>query len=142
MSCPTWDIVFISHLKEKKNHSLETTHNRSVPLSHFFVVIQSLSHVKLFVTPWTTAFPYYPLSFTTFQGLLKFKSIESVMLSTHPILCHPLLLCLQSFSASGSFPMSRLFTSGGQIIGASVSASVPLMNIQGWFPLGLTRLIL
>ena len=44
----------------------------------------------------------------------------------------------QSFPASGSFPMSQLFASGGQNIGASVSASVLPMNIQGWFPLGLT----
>ena len=44
--------------------------------------------------------------------------------------------CLQSFSAPGSFPMSRLFVSGGQSIGASVSASVLPMNIQGCFPLG------
>ena len=49
------------------------------------------------------------------------------------------LSCLQSFPASGSFPVSRLFTSSGQSIGAS--ASVLPMNIQGWFPLGLTGLI-
>ena len=49
--------------------------------------------------------------------------------------------CLHSFQASGSFPMSRLFTSDGQRIGASASASVLPMNIQGWFPLGLTDLI-
>ena len=48
---------------------------------------------------------------------------------------------LQSFPASGSFPMSRLFASGGQSIGASASASVLPMNIQGWFSLGLTGLI-
>ena len=48
---------------------------------------------------------------------------------------------LQSFPASGSFPMSRLLTSGGQSIGASASTSVLPMNIQGWFPLGLTVLI-
>ena len=47
----------------------------------------------------------------------------------------------QSFPASGSFPMNQLFTSGGQNTGASSSASVFLMNIQGWFPLGLTGLI-
>ena len=59
--------------------------------------------------------------------------------------CHPTISssvvpfsCLQFFPASGSFPMSWLFTSGGQSIGASVSASVLPMNIQGWFPLGLT----
>ena len=63
--------------------------------------------------------------------------------------CHPTILssvvlfsyCLQSFSASGSFPMSQLFVSGGQITGASVSASVLPVNIQGSFPLGLTGLI-
>ena len=52
----------------------------------------------------------------------------------------PFALCLQSFPASGSFPMSHLFASGGQSIGALASASVLLMNIQGWFPLGLTGL--
>ena len=53
----------------------------------------------------------------------------------------PLSSCLQSFPASGSFPISCFFTSGGQTIGASASASVLPMNIQGWFPLGLTGLI-
>ena len=53
----------------------------------------------------------------------------------------PFSSCLQSFLASGSFPVSQLFTSGGQSIGASVLASVLPMNIQGWFPLGLTGLI-
>ena len=63
--------------------------------------------------------------------------------------CHPTISssvapfssCPQSFPASGSFSVSRLVTSGGQSIGASVSASVLLMNIQGWFPLELTCLI-
>ena len=50
----------------------------------------------------------------------------------------PFSSCPQCFPASGSFPISRLFTSGGQSIGASASASVFPMNIQGWFPLGLT----
>ena len=60
--------------------------------------------------------------------------------------CHPTISssvipfsCLQSFPASGSFPVSPFFTSGGQSTGAS--ASVLLMNIQDWFPLGLTGLI-
>ena len=53
-------------------------------------------------------------SFTLFQSLLKFMSIELVMLSNHLILSCPLLLWLQSFPASESFPMSQLFTSGGQ----------------------------
>ena len=49
--------------------------------------------------------------------------------------------CLQSFQASGSFSMSQLFNSGGQIIGASASAAVLPMNIQDWFPLRVTGLI-
>ena len=49
--------------------------------------------------------------------------------------------CLQSFPASGSFPLSQLFTSGGQSTGASASEIVLPMNIQGWFHLGLTGLI-
>ena len=63
--------------------------------------------------------------------------------------CHPAIAfsvlpfsaCLQSFPASGSFPMSQLFTSGGQSIGASASEPVLPMNIQGWFPLRVTSLI-
>ena len=62
--------------------------------------------------------------------------------------CHPAIpssfipfsSCLQSFPASGSFPMSQFFTSGGQSIGVSASASVLLINIQDWFPLRLTGL--
>ena len=50
----------------------------------------------------------------------------------------PFCSCPESFPASGSFLLSQLFTSGGQSIGASASASVLPMNIQGWFPLGLT----
>ena len=53
----------------------------------------------------------------------------------------PFSSCPQSFPASGSFPLSQLFTSGGQSIGASTSASVLPMNIQDWFPLKLTGLI-
>ena len=52
----------------------------------------------------------------------------------------PFSFCLQSFPAPGSFPVSWLFTSSGQSIGASPSASVLPKNIQGWFPLGLTGL--
>ena len=63
--------------------------------------------------------------------------------------CHPTILssvipfssCLQSFLASGSFPSSHFFTSGGQSVGASASASVLPVNIQNWFLLGLTDLI-
>ena len=60
------------------------------------------------------------------------------MPSNHLILCCPFSSCLQSIPASESFPMSQFFTSGGQSIGASASALVLPMNIQDWFPLGLT----
>ena len=68
--------------------------------------------------------------------LLKFMSIESVMQSSHLILCIRFSSSLQSFPASGSFPLSQFFTSGGQWIGVSASASVLPVNIQDWFPLG------
>ena len=54
----------------------------------------------------------------------------------HYILCHPLLLLPWNLPASGSVQMSQIFTSGGQSIGVSASASVLPMNIQGWSPLG------
>ena len=89
-------------------------------------------------TPWIAPCQA-SLSFTVFPTLLKLMSIESGMLSNHLILCPPFSSCPESFPASRSFPKSRLFASGGQSIGASVSV-IPI-NIQGWFPLGLTGLI-
>ena len=80
------------------------------------------------------------LSVTNSQSLLKLLFIKSVIPSNHLILCFPFSSCLQSFPASGSFPTSQVFTSGAQSIGASTSTSVLPMNIQGWFPLGLTGL--
>ena len=61
----------------------------------------------------------------------------------HPIISSsvtPISFCLQSFPASGSFPVSQFFATGGQNIGASAPAPVLPMNIQDWFPLGLTGL--
>ena len=66
---------------------------------------QSLSHLQLFVTSWTTAHQT-SLSDINTQSLLKLMCIKSVMPSSHLILCHPLLLLVQSFPASGSFPVS------------------------------------
>ena len=69
-------------------------------------------------------------------------SIESMMPSNHFILCHPLLLLPSIlYPVSGSFPLSLLFMSGGQSIGALASASALPVNSQVWFPLGLTGLI-
>ena len=98
------------------------------------VDIQSLSHLWLFVNLWTVACQA-PLPSTISWSLLRFMSIELVIwtISSSAI---PFSSCLQSFPASGSFPVSWLFTSHGQSIGTSTSASALPKNIQGWFPLG------
>ena len=94
-------------------------------------VVQSLSPVQLFAIPWTAVYQATLFS-TVSQTLLQFMSIELVMLSNHCILCHPLLLLPSIFArASGAFPVSQFFTSGGQHIGASASASDLPVNIQG-----------
>ena len=102
-----------------------------------FSSVQSLSRVRLLATPWTTACQAF-LSITNSQSSPKSMSIESVMPSNHLILCRPLLLLPSIFPASGSFPMSQLFTAGGQSIGVSASTSVLPMNTQYRSPLGLT----
>ena len=104
------------------------------------VPVQFLSHVRLFATLWTTALQA-SLSITNSQSLLKLMSIASGM---HPTLSSsvvPFSSRLQAFPASGSFPVSPFFPSGGQSIRVSASASVFPMNIQGWFPLGCSGLI-
>ena len=82
--------------------------------------VQSLSRVRLFVTPWIAA-QQASLSITNSQSLLKLMSIKSVMPSSHLILCRPLLLLPPIPPASGSFPMSQLWASGGQSTGVSAS---------------------
>ena len=117
------------------------THRMQGPRWRSFSSVQSLSRVWLFVTPWTAA-RQASLSFTNSCNLLKPMSIELVMPSSHLILCCPLLLPPSIFPASGPFPMSQFFTSGGQSIGASASASALPMNVQDWSPLGCERLLL
>ena len=92
-----------------------------------------ISRVWFFVTLWTAA---CQASLSNSWSLIKLLSLSQW--------CHPTISptvvsvssCLQSFPASGSFPMSRFFASGGQSIGVSASTSVLPMNIQDWFPLG------
>ena len=106
-----------------------------------FTSVQSLSYVWLFATPWTTAHQA-SLSITNCQSLFKLKSIQSWGHPTISSSVIPFSSCLQSLPASGSFPMSQFFVSGGQSIGVSASASVLTMNTQDWFPLqskGLSR---
>ena len=98
---------------------------------HQFSSVQSLSRVWFFVTPWTAAHQA-SLSITNSRSLLKLMSV-TISSSVIPFSTH-----LQSFRASGSFPMSLFFVSGGQSIGVSTSTSVLPRNIQDWFPLGWT----
>ena len=101
--------------------------------------VQSLSRVRLFVTPWTAA-RQASLSITNSWSSLKLTSSQWC----HPAISFsvvPFSSCSQSLPASEFFPVGQLFTSGGQSIGASASASVLLMTIQGLFPLELTGLI-
>ena len=99
--------------------------------------VQSLSHVWLFATPWIAACQA-SLSITNSRSLPKPMSIKSVMPSSHLILCRLLLLLPPILRALESFPMSQLFTWGGQSIGVSASTSVLPMNTHYWFPLGWT----
>ena len=102
--------------------------------------VQLLSHVWLFTVPWAAAFrPPCP---SPVPGV--YSNSGPLSWWWHTTISSSVVLfssCLQSFPASGSFPMSQFFKSGGQSIRASVSASVPPINIQDWFPLGLTGLI-
>ena len=96
--------------------------------------VQSLSHVWLFVTPWTAALP---CASPTAGACSNWCPSSQWCHSTISSSVVP-FSCLQSFPASVSFPVSQFFTPGGQSIGVSTSALVLPLNIQDWFPLGLT----
>ena len=94
-----------------------------------WVLFSRLSCVWLFATPWT-AVHQASLSITNSRSRWCHATISSSVI--------PFSSCLQSFPASGSFPMSQFFPSGGQSIGVSAAASVLPMNTQDWSPLGWT----
>ena len=98
-----------------------------------FSSLQSLSRVRLFATPWITA-QQASLSITNSRSSLRLTSIESVMPSSHLILCRPLLLLPPIPPSTESFPMSQLFTWGGQSTGVSALASFLPKKSQGWSP--------
>ena len=102
--------------------------------------VQLLSHVRLFAIPWTATLQA-SLSITNFQACSNSCPWSWWCHPTISSSVIPFSSCHQSFQASGSFPMSQLFASGGKSIAASVSASVLPMNIQNWLPLGLTGLV-
>ena len=101
-------------------------------LSFFTSVQFSCSVVSDSLQPHGPQHAKASLPITNSWSLLKLMSIELVMPSNHLILCRPLLSRLQFFPASGSYQMSQFFTSGGQSIGVSATASVLPMNIQDW----------
>ena len=105
-----------------------------------FSSVQSLSRVRLFAIPWTAAHQA-SLSITHSRSPPKPMSIQSVMPCNNLLSVIPFSSCHQSFPASGFFPLSQFFKSGGQSIGVSASASVLPMNTQDWSPLGWTAWI-
>ena len=104
-----------------------------------FVVVQWLSHVQFFVTPWMAA-GQASQPFTISQSLLNSGPLSWWSCLIISSSATPFSFCLQSLPGLKFFPMSPLFPPGGQSIEVSASASVLPMNIQGWFPLGLTGL--
>ena len=106
-----------------------------------FSAVQSFIHVQLFVTLGTAA-SQASLSITNSQSLLKLMSFEAVMPSNHLILCRSLLLQSSIFPNIKFSYNESVFAAGGQSTGASASASVLPMNVQSWFPSGLTCFIL
>ena len=111
-----------------------------IPQQLLKVVVQLPSHLQLFSIPWTAAHQA-SRSFTVSWSLLKFMPLSQWCYLTISSSATLFSFGLQSFLASRSFPVSRLFKSAGQRIGVSASASVLPMNIQGWFPFGMTGLI-
>ena len=116
-----------------------------------FISVQLLSHVQHFATPCGLHVgphvgPHVPLCRTPVFPV-HHKLPELTQTHVHRVSdaiqpSHPTFSsCPQSFPASGSFPVNQFFASGGQSIGVSTSASVLPMNIEDWFPLGLTDLI-
>ena len=106
-----------------------------------FSSVQSLSRIRLFVTPKDCSTPGFPVHHQLPESTQTYgHRVSDAIQPSHP-LSFPSPPYLQSFPASGSFLMTHFFTSGGQSIGASASTSVLPMNIEDWLPLGLTGLI-
>ena len=118
-------------------------HSRLLILSLLFVFCCScsVSSVQLFVTPWIAGMPGYPV----LHCFLKLAQTNCPLSQWYDLTISssviPSSSCLQSFPVIGSNESSPTFESGGQNTGASASTSVLQMNIQGWFPLGLTGLM-
>ena len=134
VSCVVLTLFFCQYVVQQ----VGLLHFKCYSYACMFSSVQSLSPVWLFETPWTAA-RQASLSITNSRSLLQPMSIKSVTcppaISSSVV---PFSSCPQSLLASGSFPMSQLFTWGGQSIGVSTSASVLPMNTQDWSPLEWT----
>ena len=129
-------------LSVKCKHFMNITSRSHLTFQFFYYLLLlsvEFSHSVMCnsASPWIAA-SQASLSITSSQSLLKLMSITLVMPSNHRTLCCPFYARLQFFPASGTFPMSQFFTSGGQCIEVSASASVLPRNIQDWFPLAWT----
>ena len=125
-----WDFISGSKMRYITGHQLSADSKQRTVFMWSFSSVRALSHVRLFVTPWTAACQA-SLSITDFWSLPKPMPIELVMPSNHLILCHPLLL------PPLIFPSIRVF-SNESALRVSASASVLPMNIQDWSSLGWT----
>ena len=115
--------------------------NHSLAYKYIVVTVAwSLSRVRLFVTPWTVAHQA-PLSSTISQSLLKFMSIESMMLSNHLILCYPLLLLLSIFPSIRMFSNESVLHIRWPKYWSFSFSNSPSNEYSGWFLLGLTDFI-
>ena len=145
------DLVLVSVKLIRVAESATTTQNSSLAAtcmdcwdkqSSWTLSIPQFSLVAQFnsATPWTAAHQV-SLSITNSWSLVKLIPLSQWCHPTISSSVVPFSSCIQSFPASGSSPVSQFFTSSGQNIGVSASASGLPMTIQDWFPLGLTGLI-
>ena len=125
------------HLRKKGSRSVFAQYCLDCYIFMYVVVVQSLSRVWLFATPWTVA-RKASLSITISRACSNSCPLSWWCCLTISSSVVPFSSCLQCFPASGFFLTSQFFASGGQSIGASASVSVVPMTIQGWFPWGLT----
>ena len=136
MCLKDWQNFLISpHLSPSPNESQKIVYHQAL-----IAVVQLLSLVRLLATPWTAACQA-SLSITISRACSNSCPLSQWCHPTISSSVIPFSSCLQSFPASGSFQMSWFFAWGGQSIGVSASTSILPMNIQDWFPLGLTVLI-
>ena len=120
---------WVECIEDRVPYETPETPSRQVSSKCYKCSAQLLSHVRLFATPWTSACQA-SLSITNSQSLLKLCPLSGWCHPTISSSVVPVSSCLQPFPASGSFPRSQFFASGGQSIGASASASVLPMNTQ------------